>query len=47
MIKVCRFKEFMMMDCDSDLDARREMEEKSLVQHWDSVIHYVPEISQI
>lgn len=36
-----------MMDCDSDLDARREMEEKSLVQHWDSVIHYVPGMNQI
>lgn len=36
-----------MKDCDSDLDARKEMEDKSLVQHWDSVVNYVPDMSRI
>ena len=36
-----------MKDCDSDLDARKEMEDKSRVQHWDSVVNYVPGMSRI
>ncbi|KAK8823863.1 hypothetical protein WA538_001153, partial [Blastocystis sp. DL] len=37
-IKQFRFKEFMMKDCATDVEARQEMAEKSLVQHWDSVV---------
>lgn len=37
----------MMKDCDSDVEARKEMEDKALVQHWDSVVNYVPDMSRI
>ena len=47
LIKQYHFKEFMMMDCASDLEARKEMEDKSLVQHWDAVVNYTPEVRQI
>lgn len=46
-VKQPHFTEFAMIDCDSDLEARKEMEEKSLVQHWDAVVHYVPQMKQI
>ena len=36
-----------MKDCDSDIEARQEMAEKSLVQHWDSVVNYVPEMNRL
>lgn len=36
-----------MKDCDSDSEARQEMAEKSLVQHWDSVVNYVPEMNRL
>ena len=46
-VKQPHFTEFAMIDCDSDLEARKEMEAKSLVQHWDAVVHYVPQMRQI
>lgn len=46
-VKQPHFTEFAMVDCDSDLEARKVMEEKSLVQHWDAVVHYVPQMRQI
>ena len=36
-----------MKDCATDVEARQEMAEKSLVQHWDSVVNYVPEMNRI
>lgn len=36
-----------MKDCATDVEARQEMAEKSLVQHWDSVVNYVPEMDRI
>ena len=36
-----------MKDCATDVEARQEMAEKSLVQHWDSVVSYVPEMNRI
>lgn len=46
-MKQFHFKEFIMKDCDSDVEARQEMAEKSLVQHWDSVVNYVPEMNRL
>jgi hypothetical protein len=37
----------MMKECATDVEARQEMAEKSLVQHWDSVVNYVPEMNRI
>ena len=36
-----------MKECDTDVEARHEMAEKSLAQHWDSVINYIPAMSRL
>lgn len=36
-----------MKECDTAVEARQEMTEKSLAQHWDSVVNYIPVMNRL